>query len=245
MKCFLLSNEHFRKNLQKYILTIYIIYPYIILRGLTMNGWDVVITIINQFPPVAMMLLLIAIIVATVIGIVGFSKHGMDFIKHGFQQNALGDLLEKLATKEDINNLRTELKTDINKLELTTKEDINKLRTEVKTDLNKMETRFEKVEARFEKVETKIENMETRFEKVETRFEKLETSMDVRFEKVENKIENMEIRFEKVETELATIKVNHFGHLKNFLTEMTSILLDKHIIENTDKTRLDNQLNGM
>jgi hypothetical protein len=30
---------------------------------------------------------------------------------------------------------------------------------------------------------------------------------------------------------LETIKVNHFGHLKNFLTELTSILLDKGIID--------------
>jgi tRNA U34 5-carboxymethylaminomethyl modifying enzyme MnmG/GidA len=149
-----------------------------------MSGWDVVITFVNQFPPVAMAMLLTAVVVAVVIGIVGFSKHGMDFIKHGFEQNALGDLLDKLATKEDINELK-----------LATKEDIHRL-------------------------ETRIDNMETRFEKVET-------------------------RMGSMETELATIKVNHFGHLKDFLTELTSILLDKKIIENTDKTRLDNQLRGM
>jgi hypothetical protein len=46
-------------------------------------------------------------------------------------------------------------------------------------------------------------------------------------------------------TELEAIKVNHFGHLKNFLTELTSILLDKGIINNENKARLDNQLHGM
>jgi hypothetical protein len=46
-------------------------------------------------------------------------------------------------------------------------------------------------------------------------------------------------------TELETIKVNHFGHLKNFLCELTSILLDKNVINNTDKARLDNQLRDM
>jgi hypothetical protein len=45
--------------------------------------------------------------------------------------------------------------------------------------------------------------------------------------------------------ELENIKVNHFGHLKNFLTELTSILLDKGIINNENKARLDNQLRGM
>ena len=142
-----------------------------------MTGWDVVITIINQFPPVTVALLLIAAVAAVIIGIVGFSRHGLDFIKHGFQQNYLSELLTKLATKEDIEGLRSEFKADINRLE--------------------------------------------------TRIEKMETGL------------------EKVETELATIKVNHFGHLKNFLTELTSILLDKSIINNENKARLDNQLRGM
>ena len=135
-----------------------------------MTGWDVVITIINQFPPVIMALLMVATFVAVVIGITGFSRNGLDFIKHGFQQNYLSELLTKLATKEDIDGLRSEVRADI---------------------------------------------------------------------------EKMETRFEKVETELATIKVNHFGHLKNFLTELTSILLDKNIINNENKARLDNQLRGM
>jgi hypothetical protein len=49
----------------------------------------------------------------------------------------------------------------------------------------------------------------------------------------------------EVKTEIQTIKVNDFGHLKNFLTELTSILLDKGIINNENKTRLDNQLRDM
>jgi len=131
-----------------------------------MTGWDLVSNIINQFPPVAMTLLLVAAIAAVIIGIVGFSKHGIDFIRHGFNQNFLNDILSKLATKEDINRL-------------------------------------------------------------ETRLEKVETEMG------------------SMKTELATIKVNHFGHLKDFLTELTSILQDKGIFNNTDKTRLDNKLRGM
>jgi hypothetical protein len=46
-------------------------------------------------------------------------------------------------------------------------------------------------------------------------------------------------------TELETIKANHFGHLKDFLTELTGILLDKGIINNESRARLDNQLRGM
>jgi hypothetical protein len=50
---------------------------------------------------------------------------------------------------------------------------------------------------------------------------------------------------DEFKTELEAIKVNHFGHLKNFLGELTGILLDKGVINNQDKARLDNQLRGM
>jgi hypothetical protein len=115
-----------------------------------MTGWEVLNNIINGFPPVAMSLLLTAAIVAAVIFIIGFSRHGVNFIKYGFRQNSITDLGEK------IDGLRAEF-----------------------------------------------------------------------------------------HTELETIKVNHFGHLKNYLTELTSILLDKGIINNENKARLDNQLCGM
>jgi hypothetical protein len=46
-------------------------------------------------------------------------------------------------------------------------------------------------------------------------------------------------------TELEAIKVNHFGYLKDFLTGLTSVLLDKDVINNQDKARLDNKLRGM
>ncbi|MDR3301287.1 MAG: hypothetical protein LBT01_01975 [Spirochaetaceae bacterium] len=45
--------------------------------------------------------------------------------------------------------------------------------------------------------------------------------------------------------ELQNIKVNHFGHLKNFLAVLTSILLDRGIINNENKAQLDNQLRDM
>ena len=129
-----------------------------------MTGWDVLNANINSFPPIAAALMLVAALVAIILFITGFSRHGIDFIKHGFRQNILNEeLMAKLATKEDITGLRNEFKTDISKLK----------------------------------------------------------------------------------TELETIKVNHFGHLKNFLTELTSILVDKGIINNENKARLDNQLRGM
>jgi hypothetical protein len=128
-----------------------------------MTGWDVLNNIINGFPPVALALLLVAAVVAAIVFIIGFSRHGMNFVKYGFKQNLLNELTAKLATKEDIHKLESELGGEISGLR----------------------------------------------------------------------------------TELNMIKVNHFGHLKDFLTELTSILVDKNVINNQDKARLDNKLRGM
>jgi len=119
-----------------------------------MTAWDIVDRLINSFPPIAMTLMLVAVLAAVVIFIVGFSRHGVNFLKYGLKQMVLDSSLEK---------------------------------------------RFDSLEAKIEAQSLKIE----------------------------------------------AIEVNHFGHLKDFLTELTSILLDKGIINNTEKSRLDNQLRGM
>lgn len=115
-----------------------------------MTGWDILDKFITGFPPIVMALILMAVLAAVIVFIVGFSKHGINFLKYGFKQKEISDLSVK------IDELQTEFKN-----------------------------------------------------------------------------------------ELTAIKDNHFGHLKNFLTELTSILLDKDIINNTDKARLDNHLRGM
>ena len=125
-----------------------------------MTAWDVLDRIVSSFPPIAMALILVAVLAAVVIFIVGFSKHGINFLKYGFKQATVSDLSAKIDT-------------------------------------------------------------------LSTKFDGLRSEID------------------GLSTELQAIKVNHFGHLKNFLTELTSILLDKEIISNTDKARLDNQLRGM
>jgi hypothetical protein len=158
-----------------------------------MSGWDVLNNIIIRFPPVAATLMLVAI---GVLFIIGFSRHGMDFIKHGFGQNLLSELISKLATKEDIAGLRNEVKADMAGLRDEFKADMAGLRNEVKADMAGLRN---------------------------------EVKSDI----------------SRLETELTAIKVNHFGHLKNFLTELTSILVDRGIINNENKTRLDNHLCGM
>jgi hypothetical protein len=78
-------------------------------------------------------------------------------------------------------------------------------------------------------------------ETLEKRFDRLEERLDG----VDMRIAAMDTRIAAMDTRIAAIETNHFGHLKNFLTELTSILLDKNIINNTEKARLDNELRGM
>ena len=113
------------------------------------------------------------ILAALIIFIIGFSKHGLNFLKYGFKQNDVAFSLDK----------------------------------------------------RFDELLGKIGELDTRLSgKI--------SELDAR---LSGKICRLETRIEAIET-------NHFGHLKNFLTELTSILLDKNIINNQDKARLDNQL---
>ena len=112
-----------------------------------MTGWDMLDKFISSFPPIIMALILTAVLAAVIIFIVGFSRHGFNFLKYGFKQVALDSSLEK----------------------------------------------------RFDKLEAKIEAIET----------------------------------------------NHFGHLKNYLGILNGVLLDKQIIDNETKARLDNELRGM
>ena len=56
---------------------------------------------------------------------------------------------------------------------------------------------------------------------------------------------SIEKRFDKLEAKIEAIEVNHFGHLKNYLGIVNGVLLDKRIIDNETKARLDNELRGM
>jgi hypothetical protein len=56
---------------------------------------------------------------------------------------------------------------------------------------------------------------------------------------------SLEKRFDKLEAKIESIEVNHFGHLKKYLAVLNGILLEKNIIDNESKARLDNELHGM
>ena len=57
-----------------------------------MTGWDFLDKLASSLPPIlAMILILVMVVVFTI----GFGRHGMDFIKHGFRQTSLDESLEK------------------------------------------------------------------------------------------------------------------------------------------------------
>jgi hypothetical protein len=112
-----------------------------------MTGGDILDRILTGLSPVALALLIVTAVVAAIVFVIGFARHGVDFVKHGFKQTALDRSLEK----------------------------------------------------RFDNLEAKIDLIET----------------------------------------------NHFRHLKNYLGILNGVLLDKEIIDNETKARLDNELRGM
>jgi 16S rRNA G527 N7-methylase RsmG len=57
--------------------------------------WDILDKFINGFPPLVMALILAAV----VIFIIGFSRHGINFLKYGFKQIALDNSLDKRFDK--------------------------------------------------------------------------------------------------------------------------------------------------
>ena len=57
-----------------------------------MTGWDFLDKLASSLYPILTMTM---IIVMVVVFIIGFSKHGIEFIKHGFKQTALDESLDK------------------------------------------------------------------------------------------------------------------------------------------------------
>jgi hypothetical protein len=80
---------------------------------------------------------------------------------------------------------------------------------------------------------------------LEKRFDSLEAKFDEGFSRLGNRMTALEERMTAFDNRLTVIETNHFAHLKGFLTELTGILLDKSIINNAEKARLDNQLVNM
>jgi hypothetical protein len=67
--------------------------------------------------------------------------------------------------------------------------------------------------------------------------------------KIESEIGRLDARIGteigRLDARIEAIETNHFGHLKNYLGILNGVLLDKNIIDNETKARLDNELRSM
>jgi len=63
-----------------------------------MTGWEVLNNIVSGFPFMVTALFALGALIALGIFIVGFSKYGVDFVKHGLKQKGTNDLVEKIDT---------------------------------------------------------------------------------------------------------------------------------------------------
>jgi hypothetical protein len=93
-----------------------------------MTGWDVLNNFINVVLAAAVLL-----VTAEIVFIIGFSWHGINFIKYGFKQSVVNDLLEKLAAKEDIGRLDAKPHSEIGSLRVELGSEISGLRAELET----------------------------------------------------------------------------------------------------------------
>jgi DNA anti-recombination protein RmuC len=183
-----------------------------------MTGWDVLNTVMKAFPPFVAALLLIT---AGVVFIVGFGRHGTNFLRYGFRQIALdssfGNRFDQFGNRFD----------------------------QFANRFDQFENRFDQFENRFDQMET---NLDARFAKIDGRFEQIDTrfeQIDDRFGQIDARFGQIDVRFEQIEGKIETIEINHFGHLKNYLGLLNGILLDHELVDNTMKARLDNELRGM
>jgi len=180
-----------------------------------MTGWDVLNRVINGFPPVVMTLMLTAMLTATVILIIGYSKYGLNFLKFGFKQSDVVSSLDKridnLSASIDARNISFDKRID-----------------DLCSSIDARNTLFDK---RIDDLCSSIDTKNALFEK--------------RFDELTEKNSLFDKRFDEMSLKIETIEINHFGHLKNYLGIVNGVLLDKNIIDNETKARLDNELRGM
>jgi hypothetical protein len=185
-----------------------------------MTAWDVLNNVINGFPPVALTLLLAATLAAVVVFITGFARHGVNFLKYGFKQMVLDATLEKRFDSLD-----------------------EKMSGRIADLDEKMSGRIVALD---EKMSGRIADLD---EKMSERIAALDEKMSGRIADLGNvlgtRIDDMGTRIDILNTRIDRIEVNHFGHLKNYLTVLNGILLDKGVIDHENKARLDNELRDM
>jgi hypothetical protein len=210
-----------------------------------MNGWNVLSNIFNSLPSVAVVLLLLTILAIAVSFAVGFNRRGMNFIRYGFGQLALDpslkkqfdDLAGKMATKDDIAARDAYFKKQFDDL-------AGKMAT--KDDIAARDAAFEK---RFDDLTGKMatkDDIAARDAAFEKRFDDLTGKMATK-DDIARLTASMATKDDIacLDAKIVVIETNHFGHLKNYLGILNGVLLDRNIIDNETRARLDNELRGM
>ena len=88
-------------------------------------------------------------------------------------------------------------------------------------------------------------SLEKRFDELSEAHKAQFNELSLKIEAQSAKIEAHSKRFDDLSARIEAIELNHFGHLKNYLGILNGVLLDKNIIDNETKARLDNELRGM
>jgi len=82
-------------------------------------------------------------------------KDIMQFLLHSTQHVATREELQavKIELKQDISAVKTELKQDISAVKTELKQDISAVKTELKQDISKLYDKISKVDAKFDKIQ--------------------------------------------------------------------------------------------
>jgi hypothetical protein len=80
---------------------------------------------------------------------------------------------------------------------------------------------------------------------LDSSLEKRFDDLDAKISAMDGKIGVMDGKIGVMDAKIELIETNHFGHLKGYLRLLNGVLLDKDIINNEMKARLDNELQGM
>jgi len=116
--------------------------------------------------------------------------------------------------------------------------------------ISSLEKRFDSLESKFSEVKDEIDGLRT---EVKAEIDGLRTEVKAEIDGLRTEVKaeidglrtEVKTEIDGLRTELTTIKTNHFGHLKNYLGVLNGVLLDKDIIDNETRARLDNEIRGM
>jgi archaellum component FlaC len=118
---------------------------------------------------------------------------------------------ENESLHKDIQNVKTELSTEI-----------RSLRTEMHEGFEKVDKRFGNVDKHLETVDNHLETVDKRFDQVDKRFDQV----DERFEQVDKRFEKVDERFEQVDSRLAGMSqdIKNVGQeIKNVSQDMKNL----------------------